>query len=126
MRRILFKGKRVDNGKWVKGNLFVEDKRFEITRGTCNGVGIESVCVEPETICQYTGVKDADGNGFWENDIVKGKYWNYGKAHEFIGVVKYTYGCFKVVGIKKYQGMQEELNGVYKTIGNAIDNQNLL
>ena len=71
MREILFKAKRIDNGEWAVGSLFVEGNRTEIVRGTCNGVGIEGVDVNPETVCQYTGLTDRQGNKLWENDIVE-------------------------------------------------------
>lgn len=44
--------------------------------------------VEIETLCQYTGTRDKDGNRIWENDIVKHE------TAQGIGTVKWYSGDY--------------------------------
>lgn len=80
MREILFKAKRLDNGKWVEGSLIsTEDNSGFILRsktkafvpkGTNTFCSTECYEIDQTTICQFTGLMDKNGRKIWENDIV--------------------------------------------------------
>ena len=110
--RYLYRAKRKKDGKWTTWNAVTG----------IHGLGR----IEDDTICQCTGLKDKNGKLIWENDIVKGKYYDNGKSHRHIGQVKYIYEAYKVVGVKQYTGYHAHLDGSYEVIGNIFDNKELL
>ena len=133
--RYLFKAKRIDNGEWVTGQyvkgLDMYDKEVHLifepnTMFYSSGETDGWYKVDTSTICQCTGLKDKNGKLIWENDIVKGKYYDGGKAYEHIGQIKYYCQSYKVVGINQYKGYHAELDGLYETVGNIFDNPQLL
>ena len=123
--RYLYRAKRKDNGEWISGYLYGIWERKYILWGMINDVP-DMKEVDPSTICQCTGIKDKNEKLIWENDVVKGKYYDNGKSHRNIGQVKYIYEAYKVVGVKQYTGYHAHLDGSYEVIGNIFDNKELL
>lgn len=81
--------------------------------------------VIPETIGQYTGLKDKNGKEIYEGDIVKID------KEDYKYIVKFYDGCF--VGINKYDEHYEQakiLGNLFtlelEVIGNIHDNPELL
>ena len=72
MREILFRGKEIDNGKWVEGYLVKQYGATEIylPNGTDNK-GFDRYHVNPETVGQYIGATDKNGKKIFEGDIIR-------------------------------------------------------
>lgn len=83
MREILFRGKRLDDGEWVDGDLLSHDNRVGIHNQLGDGT-MNVIDIDPETVGQFTGLKDSTGKRIFEGDIVKLE--NFGS---FVGIVKY-------------------------------------
>lgn len=140
--RYLFRGKRKDNGEWVFGDLVHSVYKIG---DTCvgqygNEVGMHEV--DPETVCQCTGLKDKNGTLIWEKDIVS---FEHKKIEDVEDVLSWDF----VIYIRNYviefkstfanYGLRFRNKSIHfeckqstlcthncEVIGNEIDNQELL
>lgn len=119
MREIKFRGKDVFTGKWAYGDL-VHNKKITAT-DLVDRTMVGGYEVDPDTVGQFTGLCDCEGNEIFEGDIVKSE------SAGFCGVVKYTDTAYTI-----FLG---EMNGALlislqtcalEVIGNMFDTPELL
>lgn len=128
MREILFKAKTI-SGNWVNGLLSNKDDKWYIS----NKAGMPfAYDVRPETICQFTGFYDKNGNGIWDNDIVNTNsnlraQIKFGLYSNSFSTRKYNQGFYMDFMDNEYY--RHELGywaGKSVVIGNIFDNPELL
>ena len=130
MREILFRGKWKNSGEWVYGNLFNPDKTDTPTQ-ICIGTYIARTCyeIDPETVCQYTGLTDKNGRKIFEGDIVVFADFFNDEIHR--GVVywcdlAFWFDCTETEGDEGIYSLAYISANILEVIGNIYDNPELL
>lgn len=127
MREMLFRGKRIDTGEWVYGDLIHRKIRGEnicvicvIADGFDGYIGYE---IDPSTVGQYTGLSDMCGKKIFEGDIVK-RFW-FGKI--CIYQIDYDNGLASFIGQADVKFTTFDYDSrEFEIIGNIYDNPELL
>ena len=132
MREYKFRGKRIDNGEWVYGYYFIEERDIEdgfIWRDIPQiqqryGDHYQYFDVDPATVGQYTGVKErypqmvGEGQEIYFGDVVRlfgGEYCQGYYEYDQTIVVKSSYD---IVAMEESENVQ--------LLGNVWDNPELL
>lgn len=105
MREILFKAKTI-SGNWVNGLLVNIGDKWYISNKAGRPFAYE---VRPETLCQFTGLYDKNGNKIWENDILM----CHGNSEDLVKVV---FGEFGVRNIETGSIVDKAIGWHYEVI----------
>ena len=121
LERHLFKAKRMDNDEWVKGALCETSWGSSFIIKNDPNIVPDTIKVDPDTICQCTGLKDKNGKLIWENDIVK---INNSEVNTLITFRDFEIIC--TIPREKYYKHRLEHTTEYEVVGNVFDNPGLL
>lgn len=146
MREILFRGKRVDNEKWIEGSL-VNNIFFRVSTSVWVTYiinpdeyeeydGMEDIEVIPETVGQFTGLTDKNGVKIFEGDILcanSGREWDNGICIKYLQYAPVVYNPqkarFQISGKigQSHKALNQVTNNYHATVvGNIHDNPELL
>lgn len=140
MREILFRGKRIDSGKWVEGAFcpkncdticgpMIDKPSIIKLEPPLDGFWYD---VDPETVGQFTGLTDKNSQKIFEGDIVQIN--EHGTAVNGLYCVQWyeINSCWALHRNEKHHHHYftfSELNGFAETseiVGNIYDNPELL
>ena len=131
--RYLFRAKRLDNGQWVQGFICkkkYKSNKFYISCFHDKDDNEQFFAIDPDTICQCTGLKDKNGNLIWENDVVG--FWDTystenGQAEmDCIGKVVWDDETISFQVTNRLSAESYEVLEECSVIGNIFDNPELL
>lgn len=131
MREILFKAKRIDSGEWVEGCLVIDHSRlnlFEYRMQPVESGVLYAPPINPETLCQFTGLCDKNGKKIWENDILMAHLDESYPEDATYETVEWNINGW---GTRENGSMDREYLGEfdlehYEVVGNIFDNKELL
>ena len=117
LKRYLFRGKRVDNGEWVEGDLVHSVYKInDVCVGQYgNEIGMHEV--DPSTICQCTGYE-----GIYEKDIFQCEDERYVIEWSDYSLSWEAESIFSSETISLGEFLPKEID----VIGNVFDNPELL
>lgn len=144
-REIEFRGQRIDNGEWLYGFLYQlpmptgvgcmilttdnthEDNSIETEYHLAFTLWVDLFPVKPDTVGQFTGLRDKNGKKIYEGDVVdmRPRYSQPHRIEYICGQWICVDGCGGWVTLTEDEQLGDETNGV-GVIGNIYDNPELL
>ena len=140
--RYLYRAKRTDNGEWIVGSLIQtsylgsirswisseQEDKARLREISSNQAVWRALEVRTDTICQYTGMTDKNGQKIWENDILVAHLdENYPEDETYEQVIWHESGFCTM---EKNSTDCEPLDGFdtryFAVCGNIFDNAELL
>lgn len=111
MREILFRGKRIDNGEWVKGFPYITHGGEHQIRYYDSESNIEncSHTVIPDTLGRFTGLTDKHGAKIFEGDILQCN-------NNPQDLIKVVFGKFDVIGVETETAVDNVIGWHYEVI----------
>ena len=132
-REIKFRGKSIDNGGWVYGSLLqseIDVNQIAVKCAICqrfaHDYNISQNEVIPESVGQFTGLKDILGKEIWEGDIIHclKKGMQFGAVEQ----VEFKRGCFilrhRDIPVSVFEEFEDFMDIV--VVGNIYENPELL
>lgn len=126
MKEIKFRGKRLDNGEWIEGDLLRMNGHWFIFPDPAPG-GIDKYEVDPATVGEFTGLKDKNGKEIYEGDVMEIPETEFNA--EIIGRVLFEEDAYYIIPLRggHLWGLHWSLRKHdAKIIGNIHDNPELL
>ena len=139
MRTIKFRGKKIENGEWLYGDLVQDDRDcYYIYPNDCGGLYANNK-VNTKTIGQFTGLHDKNGKEIYEGDIVT-MFANINKLSDpmlsnaepkyCLTTIVYDDAAFKITFEGKPDAVLNHYSGAMvknmEVVGNIHDNPELL
>lgn len=129
---IKFRGLSELSGKWYEGDFITDVREFN---RTCEKAYILPhwdklncpIQVLPDSVAQYTGLKDKNGHEIYENDIVNVREGGHPFVNDWKGIVKMIDGCYLIENFEGTNGefLYDEIREI-EIIGNIYENKELL
>ena len=129
IREVIFRGKRLDDGKWLQGDLRQFKAGMYIESFRADGCKL-NYDVDPKTVGQFTGLTDKNGKKIFEGDIVAYDVEEEGVRYTDYAVIEWSKNGMRYA-VKWGRGYADEWleksdESSFRVAGNIHDNPELL